>query len=284
MPHRRRAEPAHRRRSPRGTASGWGWPRPSSTIPQVLILDEPTIGLDPKQITEIRALIKSLAGSHTVILSTHILPEVSMVCGARDHHQQGRHRGPGAHRRPRGAVLPARPACRCRSAGPRRPVRDGLARHPGRPRRGRGHRAMAAGRTWSRRRPGATCAPRSSAWPPQRTWELRELRRVGTTLEEVFMRIVAGRGGGAVDGARRPARGGGGGMKVWADLQEGDAALLHLAHRVRGHRRLPDPGRILLLRHLRLLHPGLAPDGHESRRWGGTSTSPTASCARSSRT
>src|SRR5213593_4579679 len=50
--------------------------------PHVLILDEPTIGLDPKQITEIRALIKSLAGEHTVILSTHILPEVSMVCSA----------------------------------------------------------------------------------------------------------------------------------------------------------------------------------------------------------
>src|SRR5919198_474473 len=48
--------------------------------PEVLILDEPTIGLDPKQITEIRPLIKSLAGRHTVILSTHILPEVSMVC------------------------------------------------------------------------------------------------------------------------------------------------------------------------------------------------------------
>src|SRR6266850_1214480 len=48
--------------------------------PEVLILDEPTIGLDPRQITEIRSLIKSLAGQHTVILSTHILPEVSMVC------------------------------------------------------------------------------------------------------------------------------------------------------------------------------------------------------------
>src|SRR6059036_1549888 len=48
--------------------------------PEVLILDEPTIGLDPKQITEIRSLIKSLASQHTVILSTHILPEVSMVC------------------------------------------------------------------------------------------------------------------------------------------------------------------------------------------------------------
>ena len=48
--------------------------------PQVLILDEPTAGLDPKQINETRDLIKSLAGDHTIILSTHILPEVEQTC------------------------------------------------------------------------------------------------------------------------------------------------------------------------------------------------------------
>jgi len=48
--------------------------------PKVLILDEPTVGLDPSQIIEVRELIKSLAGDHTIILSTHILPEVSMTC------------------------------------------------------------------------------------------------------------------------------------------------------------------------------------------------------------
>jgi len=48
--------------------------------PEVLILDEPTVGLDPKQIIEIRNLIKGLAGQKTIILSTHILPEVSMIC------------------------------------------------------------------------------------------------------------------------------------------------------------------------------------------------------------
>jgi ABC-2 type transport system ATP-binding protein len=48
--------------------------------PPVMILDEPTIGLDPKQIIEVRELIKGLAGDHTVVLSTHILPEVSMTC------------------------------------------------------------------------------------------------------------------------------------------------------------------------------------------------------------
>lgn len=49
--------------------------------PEVLVLDEPTSGLDPKQIIEVRGLIRSLAGEHTILLSTHILPEVAGTCG-----------------------------------------------------------------------------------------------------------------------------------------------------------------------------------------------------------
>src|SRR5262249_38254125 len=48
--------------------------------PDVLILDEPTVGLDPRQIIEVRELIRGLRGEHTIILSTHILPEAQMVC------------------------------------------------------------------------------------------------------------------------------------------------------------------------------------------------------------
>ena len=49
--------------------------------PELIILDEPTIGLDPQQIRSVRELIKSLGGKHTVLISTHILPEVEMMCG-----------------------------------------------------------------------------------------------------------------------------------------------------------------------------------------------------------
>src|SRR5579875_304141 len=48
--------------------------------PPVLVLDEPTIGLDPRQIREIRSVIRDLAGNHTIVLSTHILPEVAQIC------------------------------------------------------------------------------------------------------------------------------------------------------------------------------------------------------------
>jgi ABC-2 type transport system ATP-binding protein len=48
--------------------------------PEILILDEPTVGLDPRQVAEVRQLIKDLAGQHTIILSTHILPEVQAAC------------------------------------------------------------------------------------------------------------------------------------------------------------------------------------------------------------
>lgn len=55
--------------------------------PEIIILDEPTVGLDPKQIIEIRELIKKLSEEHTIILSSHILSEVSAVCDYIMNHQ-----------------------------------------------------------------------------------------------------------------------------------------------------------------------------------------------------
>jgi ABC-2 type transport system ATP-binding protein len=159
--------------------------------PDVLILDEPTIGLDPQQITEIRALIKSLAGEHTVILSTHILPEVSMVCG-------------GVIIINKGAIVAQGPIdtlveqffpnsrVQVEIAAPGAAVREALATIPGvldvrDVVTGDGASAFAIEAARDRDVRGEI-----SQLATDRRWRLLELRRIGMTLEEVFIRIVAG--------------------------------------------------------------------------------------------
>ena len=158
--------------------------------PQVLILDEPTIGLDPKQITEIRALIKSLTGSHTVILSTHILPEVSMVCGAVIIINKGAIVAQGPIDSLVEEFFPLS-RVEVQIGGPPGLVREGLSRIPGvlavTDAIGDGGGAYVVEAEHGRDVRGEIF--RLAA---DRAWELTELRRVGTTLEEVFMRIVAG--------------------------------------------------------------------------------------------
>ena len=130
--------------------------------PDVLILDEPTAGLDPKQIIETRNLIKELAGDHTIILSTHILPEVSQTCERVVIINKGR---VVAEDTP---AQPDRPAARVgndvRPGGRERRRRGGSApadsrRHPRRrsrsPRRGR---RIRSGKRERPRRPPRSCA------------------------------------------------------------------------------------------------------------------------------
>jgi ABC-2 type transport system ATP-binding protein len=160
--------------------------------PAVLILDEPTIGLDPRQISEIRELIKSLAGDHTVILSTHILPEVSMVCTSVVIINKGVIVAQGPIDtlveqffptarveveiigQPPAAVRDALRVIPGVVAVSELPGSDGIARYVVESSRGRDVRGevflLAA----------------------QRRWDLRELRRIGMTLEEVFLHVVAG--------------------------------------------------------------------------------------------
>jgi ABC-2 type transport system ATP-binding protein len=168
--------------------------------PHVLILDEPTIGLDPRQIAEIRTLIKSLAGEHTVILSTHILPEVSMVCSGVIIINKGSVVAQGPIDRLVEEFFPTS-RVQVEVAGPADAVRDAMRRLPGVL---DVHDAAAAD--------GASAyiveSPRDRdvrgeifQLVAQQKWELRELRRVGMTLEEVFIRIVAGEEAGAVEPA-----------------------------------------------------------------------------------
>jgi len=159
--------------------------------PEVLILDEPTIGLDPKQITEIRSLIKSLAGRHTVILSTHILPEVSMVCGGVVIINKGSIVAQGPIDT---LVQQFFPTARLEVeiVGPPAAVRHGIRGIPGvvsveelTVTNGAGRYVVESSRERDVRGEIFQVAA-------QQQWKLLELRRVGTSLEEVFIRVVAG--------------------------------------------------------------------------------------------
>jgi ABC-2 type transport system ATP-binding protein len=159
--------------------------------PEVLILDEPTIGLDPKQIAEIRALIRSLAGQHTVILSTHILPEVSMVCDGIIIINRGRIVAQGTESELVGQMFPtARVELRVAGAtgdvaAALRGVPAVLAVEPRESRDGAASFLVESARDHDIR--GDLVKLVTS-----RGWTLQELHQVGMSLEEVFIRVVAG--------------------------------------------------------------------------------------------
>jgi ABC-2 type transport system ATP-binding protein len=159
--------------------------------PEVLILDEPTIGLDPRQISEIRALIRSLAGQHTVILSTHILPEVSMVCDGVVIINRGRIVAQGTESE---LVQQAFPSARIelRVAGADGDLAAAVAAIPGvvgvqplAPRDGGVGVLVEAARDRDVR-------PDLVRLVTGKGWTLQELHPVGMSLEEVFIRVVAG--------------------------------------------------------------------------------------------
>ena len=159
--------------------------------PEVLILDEPTIGLDPKQITEIRSLIKSLAGRHTVILSTHILPEVSMVCDGVVIINKGSIVAQGPIDTLVDQFFPTA-RVEVEIAGPSAAVHAGMRAIPGVVAVQGVTVTDSAGRYVVEAARGRDVRAEIFALASQQRWRLLELRQVGTTLEEVFMRVVAG--------------------------------------------------------------------------------------------
>ncbi len=183
--------------------------------PDVLILDEPTIGLDPKQIIEIRSLIKSLAGEHTVILSTHILPEVSMVCEGVVIINRGRIVASGPLDRLMDELSPVA-RVQVQVEGPAelvgaslralrgvtrvepRGVADGIATF-----------VLEAQRDHDVRRDVVQLVT-------QQRWGLLELRALGLSLEDLFIRVVAGE----EHEATPDARGSDGGGPREADREE----------------------------------------------------------------
>ncbi|MGD8450438.1 MAG: ATP-binding cassette domain-containing protein [Phycisphaerae bacterium] len=162
--------------------------------PPVLILDEPTVGLDPSQIRETRSLIRELAQEHTVILSSHILPEVEATCQRIIFIHEGRLVASGSPEELRerfserhGAIVEVRaPAeevdAALRTVAGVSDVRTAL--HDG----------------WTRATVVANQDVRTAvaALVAQRGWALRELRRDAATLEDFFVQTVKGAGAGRV--------------------------------------------------------------------------------------
>jgi ABC-2 type transport system ATP-binding protein len=157
--------------------------------PDVLILDEPTVGLDPRQIVDTRQVIKNLAGEHTVILSTHILPEVSMTCQRVVIINRGRVAAmdtpENLQRRMRGAD-----ELEVEVRGPSEAVKATLQSLPQvlSVQERSGHDDICVY--------GVDCAAGSdlreviASSIVQRGWGLRELRAASVSLEEVFVQLV----------------------------------------------------------------------------------------------
>ncbi len=159
--------------------------------PEVLILDEPTIGLDPKQIIEIRSVIKSLAGQHTVILSTHILPEVSMVCQGVIIINRGRIVAQGSVDRLAEQFFPTS-RIQVEIAGPGEAVRLALRQIPGVFRVEQGAIVNGVGIYVVESSKDRDVRAHISQLVAEQRWGLLELHQIGTSLEEVFLRVVAG--------------------------------------------------------------------------------------------
>jgi len=153
--------------------------------PQVLILDEPTIGLDPKQIIEVRELIKEIGREHTVLLSTHILPEVSQTCnrvliinkgqivaeGTPEDLTTRLHGAPRVIVQVRGAPDGAPQALEA--------VPGVVGVHP----QGEGRYEVACP-------PAVDLRAQLARAIVERGWELLELRAVGMSLEDIFLQLT----------------------------------------------------------------------------------------------
>ena len=157
--------------------------------PKVLVLDEPTVGLDPRQIVEIRTLIRSLAGSTTILLSTHILPEVSMTCGRVMIIDDGRiiaeDTAEGLSRRARGSD-----ETRARIAGPHDAIVGALAALPGVEELREEAAAEGIVTVVVRSARGDTLRREMADLVVRSGWGLLEVRSLPMSLEELFVRLV----------------------------------------------------------------------------------------------
>jgi ABC-2 type transport system ATP-binding protein len=170
--------------------------------PAVLILDEPTVGLDPTQIRETRKLIRDLGGEHTMLLSTHILPEVEAVCTHVVVIAGGRIAAQGTPDQLRASRrMQARVLVECK--GPAETVESVLSRLNGvakvemLPSNGDRSYVTAA----IRPKEGYDVREEAARVVMQQGWPLREIRLEHATLEEFFVQVTAGQAMASAGGA-----------------------------------------------------------------------------------
>jgi ABC-2 type transport system ATP-binding protein len=158
--------------------------------PQVLILDEPTIGIDPIQVAQTRRLIKDLGRDRTILLSTHILPEVSMICQRVIIISEG-HVAAMDTPENLSSRLGGPDHLRVTVRGPAREVAAMMRDLPG-----------VQTVDWNNTayenvfryevicRPGRDVRPQLAAGVVQRRWDLLELQAIGMSLEDIFLRLT----------------------------------------------------------------------------------------------
>lgn len=159
------------------------------TDPPLLILDEPTVGMDPRQIIEIRSLITGLKGTHTVIYSSHIIPEVSATCDRIVILHQGKVLAQGTEDELAGEVKEAE-AFRVELQAPAGEALDTVRQlegvravfHEG------GDGGWCAVRVESP--PGADVREAVIGLAREKGWQLREIHRLEIRLEEIFLRLT----------------------------------------------------------------------------------------------
>ncbi len=156
--------------------------------PRVLILDEPTVGLDPTQIRETRSLIRELAKEHTVMLSSHILPEVEATCQRIIIINKGRIVASGTVNELRDRVT-GESRLIAELKGPTAEVNEHIRKLPG-----VNDVSVASVDGWARASVSTQRDLREDIYrlATQRGWPIRELRRDIATLEDFFVKIVAG--------------------------------------------------------------------------------------------
>ena len=157
--------------------------------PDLIILDEPTIGLDPHQIRLVRQLIKSLAGSHTVLISTHILPEVEMTCSRVMIMLGGRILASDTPSNLQ-QIMGGKGLVIAEIAGPAVDLKAAFAQmaevehHDVSPSEGSFQRCALTPRD------GCDLRPEIFALVQQRGWQLRELTRNRHSLEDIYVRVT----------------------------------------------------------------------------------------------